>query len=128
MNDENRARIALIKARIAELEDGEFAYGPYIGNTTTPTRGEKEQRREREGEEEETEGTETEMQEHKNEATPITTAQTQTYGKKRNNEETKENREEEQSRKARKNNRGEVNQAQLRMNKRRREIIEQQPQ
>jgi len=65
MNDENRARIALIKARIAELEDGEFEYGPYIGNTTTPTREEKEQSGEREGEEEETEGTKRETQGYK---------------------------------------------------------------
>jgi len=49
---------------------------------TTPTREEKEQSGEREGEEKETEGTETEMQEHKNKTTQMTTAQTQTYGKK----------------------------------------------
>ena len=65
MNEENKALIALIKSRIAELEDGEFEYGPYIGTTTTPIREEEEQSGEREGEEEETEGTETEMQEHK---------------------------------------------------------------
>ena len=79
MNDKNRARIALVKARIAELEDGEYEYGPYIDTPTIQTKEEKGRSRERKGEEEETEGTEGKTQEHKNNTTQVTTAKPQTH-------------------------------------------------
>jgi len=49
MNETNRERLAIVKARIAELEDGEYDYGLCIDTRATPTgkdRGDKRQRKE----------------------------------------------------------------------------------